>query len=65
MQDQKKWCGMALANIASVGKFSSDRTIQEYAKDIWHAEPLLIERKTKKPIPLSPMPTRRKGQLKP
>lgn len=28
---------MCLNNIASVGKFSSDRTILEYTKDIWHA----------------------------
>jgi starch phosphorylase len=61
-KDQKKWCSMVLSNIATVGKFSSDRTIQDYARDIWHAEPVLIERKTKKPMPLSPMPTRRKGQ---
>lgn len=35
-QDQKKWARMALMNIASSGKFSSDRTIEEYVKDIWH-----------------------------
>jgi glycogen phosphorylase len=35
-QDQKKWARMALLNIANSGKFSSDRTIEEYVKDIWH-----------------------------
>lgn len=30
---------MVLKNIASSGKFSSDRTIKEYAKDIWNMEP--------------------------
>lgn len=30
---------MCLLNIASSGKFSSDRTISEYAKDIWGVEP--------------------------
>eukprot|EP01134_Creolimax_fragrantissima_P002598 CFRG2598T1 len=36
--DQKKWLTMAIHNISSIGKFSSDRTIREYAKDIWGAE---------------------------
>jgi starch phosphorylase len=30
---------MAILNIASSGKFSSDRTISEYARDIWNVEP--------------------------
>nr|CAD7199748.1 unnamed protein product [Timema douglasi] len=38
-QDQTKWVEMAINNIASSGKFSSDRTIEEYAKDIWGVEP--------------------------
>ena len=33
--DKKRWAKMAMTNIAQVGKFSSDRTIEEYAKDIW------------------------------
>jgi glycogen phosphorylase len=33
--DQKGWRKSALHNIANVGWFSSDRTIAEYAKDIW------------------------------
>jgi starch phosphorylase len=37
-KDQKAWLTKAVHNIASVGKFSSDRTIREYAKDIWDAE---------------------------
>ena len=32
---------MCIQNIASSGKFSSDRTILEYAKDIWHVDPTL------------------------
>ena len=35
-QDKSKWAKMALINIAQSGYFSSDRTISEYAKDIWH-----------------------------
>lgn len=38
-QNQKKWLEMAIHNIASSGKFSSDRTIAEYARDIWGVEP--------------------------
>ena len=33
--DKRKWNQMSLMNIASAGKFSSDRTIQEYANNIW------------------------------
>jgi starch phosphorylase len=39
-RDQKKWHRMALLNIASSGKFSSDRTIGEYAKEIWNIKPI-------------------------
>ena len=39
-RDQKKWNAMSLVNIARSGRFSSDRAILEYAKDIWHIEPV-------------------------
>jgi starch phosphorylase len=42
-QDQEKWTKMAILNVANMGKFSSDRTIQEYCDDIWHAKPVKIE----------------------
>ncbi|MGB7183858.1 MAG: glycogen/starch/alpha-glucan phosphorylase, partial [Burkholderiaceae bacterium] len=35
------WHQMALRNIAGMGVFSSDRTIREYAREIWHVEPLV------------------------
>ncbi len=35
-KDEKQWARMAMLNTAKVGKFSSDRTIEEYANDIWH-----------------------------
>ena len=39
MQNSKAWTKMVIRNIAAAGKFSSDRTIKEYARDIWHVEP--------------------------
>ena len=38
-QDQEEWSRMAILNVARVGKFSSDRTIGEYAKNIWNVTP--------------------------
>jgi hypothetical protein len=37
--DPDAWARKAIVNVACSGKFSSDRTIAEYAADIWHAEP--------------------------
>ena len=37
--DQDGWARKAILNVASSGKFSSDRTIAEYAADIWHVKP--------------------------
>jgi glycogen phosphorylase len=37
--DPDAWAQKAIVNVASSGKFSSDRTIAEYAADIWHAKP--------------------------
>lgn len=37
--DQDAWSKKAILNIARMGKFSSDRTIMEYNRDIWHTEP--------------------------
>jgi starch phosphorylase len=34
-----KWCQKAISNVAGMGVFSSDRTIGEYARDIWHIAP--------------------------
>ena len=34
-RDKKKWCTMAIHNVAGMGKFSSDRTIGQYASEIW------------------------------
>jgi starch phosphorylase len=40
--NQKEWVKKAILNVARVGKFSSDRTIGEYNRDIWKAEPVKI-----------------------
>ena len=42
-QKPDDWTRMAILNIAASGRFSSDRTIAEYARDIWHAEPCPIK----------------------
>jgi glycogen phosphorylase len=40
--DEETWTRMAIANIAKSGKFSSDRTIREYADDVWAAKPVRV-----------------------
>lgn len=40
--DKKRWAKMAIMNTARVGKFSSDRTIAEYAKHIWKLKPVKV-----------------------
>jgi starch phosphorylase len=41
-KDKKRWARMSILSTAGSGKFSSDRTIAEYARDIWHIEPVKI-----------------------
>ncbi len=43
-EDRERWAEMAIRNIAHVGKFSSDRTIQEYVDDIWHLDRVRVEK---------------------
>lgn len=40
--DKKRWARMAILNTAKVGKFSSDRTISEYAEQIWKLKPVKV-----------------------
>ena len=42
-KDTEKWAKMALKNTACCGKFSADRTIQEYVDDIWHLDHVVID----------------------
>ena len=42
-RDEKWWARTAMLNTASAGKFSSDRTIEEYVRDIWHLKKVTLE----------------------
>ncbi|WP_418462960.1 glycogen/starch/alpha-glucan phosphorylase [Frisingicoccus sp.] len=42
-QDKARWAKMAMLNTANSGKFTSDRTIEEYVRDIWHLKKIDVE----------------------
>ena len=42
-QDKEAWAKSAILNVAHVGKFSSDRTIQEYVDEIWHLDKIEVK----------------------
>ncbi len=42
-RDEARWAKMCMLNTANCGKFSSDRTIEEYVRDIWHLKKVKIE----------------------
>jgi len=41
-KDKARWAEMAILNTARMGKFSSDRTISEYAREIWDLVPVRV-----------------------
>ncbi|MBD5462527.1 MAG: glycogen/starch/alpha-glucan phosphorylase [Lachnospiraceae bacterium] len=41
-RDEKRWARSAIINVACSGKFTSDRTIQEYVDDIWHLDKVVL-----------------------
>ncbi|MDD2970866.1 MAG: glycogen/starch/alpha-glucan phosphorylase [Lachnospiraceae bacterium] len=41
-KDEKRWAKMAILNTACSGKFTSDRTIQQYVDDIWHLDKVVL-----------------------
>ena len=43
-RDEKRWAKMALLNTANSGKFTSDRTIQEYVDDIWKLDKVIVDK---------------------
>ena len=43
-KDKKAWAKSAIINVANSGKFSSDRTILEYANEIWDLKPVRIKK---------------------
>lgn len=44
-RDKKEWARKAILNVAAIGKFSSDRTIQEYVDEIWHLDKVVLPKK--------------------
>ena len=42
-KDEERWAKSAMTNTAKSGKFTSDRTIEEYVKDIWHLQKVKVE----------------------
>ena len=41
--DKRRWAKMAFLNVARSGKFSSDRTIEEYVRDIWKLQKVVVQ----------------------
>ncbi len=48
-RDYRKWTQMAIEGLAYSGKFSSDRTIQEYCTDIWKIDPVSVPKPSANP----------------
>ena len=47
--DEAGWAKSAILNVACSGKFSSDRTIQEYVNDIWHLDKVVLPKRAENP----------------
>ena len=47
-RDEKGWAKSAILNVASSGKFTSDRTIKQYVDEIWHLDKVVLKNKNKK-----------------
>jgi starch phosphorylase len=41
--DTRTWTRMSILNVARMGKFSSDRTIAEYCREIWQVQPMPVK----------------------
>ena len=42
--DRERWNRMSILNTARMGKFSADKSIREYARNIWHVRPLELQK---------------------
>jgi starch phosphorylase len=49
-RDKQEWGRRAILNVAGMGKFSSDRTIREYAEHIWHVAPIVSQDRVKNDV---------------
>lgn len=60
-RDRKKWARMCLLQTACAGKFSSDRTIEEYVRDIWHLKKLDLSSAGHSKAPAKVLASAKKG----
>jgi starch phosphorylase len=42
-RDIQQWTRMSILNMSRMGRFSSDRAIRQYCRDVWHVEPIKTE----------------------
>ena len=60
--DEQLWWSKAILNVARIGKFSSDRTVTEYARDIWHIGQFETKSHPKAPVRAAAPATKAKGE---
>jgi starch phosphorylase len=52
-RDNRHWSCMSILNVARIGKFSSDRSIRDYCRDIWQVEPVQVAKRTEQTLTMS------------
>ena len=63
--NEELWWRKAILNVARIGKFSSDRTVTEYARDIWHIGQFQRKNQTKAPARVPAVPVTAKAKVEP